>query len=80
VLDRALTLDPNYSFASTNKGRALGGLGRCEEELIALGRALALDPSIAIAWNNKAISLRALGRTSEAEAAKKHASELGWTG
>lgn len=58
--DRALELNPRYSFAWNNKCVALLGLGRNNEALEAAEQALAANPSNAVAWTNKALVYRRL--------------------
>jgi Flp pilus assembly protein TadD len=71
-LDAAAREDPRYaSFVNRlglfdGTGRALMGLGRAEEALVAFGRAAVLAPNEPLVYMNMAIALGALGRVDEA--------------
>ncbi len=58
--DRALALDPSYSFAWNNRSAALANLGRYNEALTACEQAIALDSNNDAAWNNKGTALVSL--------------------
>ena len=61
-LNRALTLDPNYTAALNNLANALNWLGRLEESVEAYGRAIKLKPDYVEAFCNRAITLLRLGK------------------
>lgn len=64
--DKALALQPNYSFAWNNRCVALIGLGRHSEALEAAARALSANPLNAVAWANKALVYRQTNQLEEA--------------
>jgi len=61
-LDKALLLDPNFTFAWINKGVSLGSLGRHEEAIRCFDKALEFDPHNALVWSNKGASLDSMSR------------------
>jgi|GEM_PF-7021619 len=64
--DKALEIDPKYTYAWNNKGVALYNLGRNEEEIACYEKALEIDPKYTHAWYNKGGALDKLGRYEEA--------------
>ena len=64
--DKALLVEPEFSFVWNNKGRILHELGQYEEAIKAFDKALLIDPEYSNAWNNKGIALGVLGRYEEA--------------
>jgi tetratricopeptide (TPR) repeat protein len=63
--EKAIELKPDLAVAWTNKGVALGDLGRHEESIKAHEKAIALKPDYAEAWSKKGIALGNLGRHEE---------------
>jgi tetratricopeptide (TPR) repeat protein len=76
--DRTLAINPQFAQAWSDKGIALGALGRLEEALDCFDRALAINPQFARAWYNKGVALRSLGRLEEALACFEKAHRLGF--
>ena len=64
--DRALQIDPRYTFAWIGKGVALAELGHDEEAIGCYDKALAINPRDDTAWSNKGAALKSLGRHHEA--------------
>ena len=64
ALDQILTIQSSARVWS-NKGAALGRLGRYEEALKACDEAIKLDPRDSTAWANKGVALGNLGRYEE---------------
>ena len=64
--DRALQIDPQYTFAWTGKGVALDELGQYEEAIECYDKALTIDPRDATTWSNKGAALVDIGRLQEA--------------
>lgn len=66
-LDRALSIDPDYGPAHSNRGRVLLALGadKAAEALKSFTRALELRPDDVQTLRDKAMSLRALGRSKD---------------
>ena len=60
--DRALAIDPDYTFALVNRGSALRYLGRTDEALEASMRAIERAPDLADAHWNKALLQLSLRR------------------
>lgn len=75
--DEAISLDPSFADAYTNRGQAKFDLGMHEEAVADHGEAIRLRPDFAEAYFNKALARIKLGQTSEAaadlEAAREHA-------
>lgn len=59
--DKAIELDPNYTFAWSGKGNALSNLGKFEEAIICYDKSLAIDPNNKYALDNKDLALKKLG-------------------
>ena len=55
--DKALEIDPRYTNAWNNKGRALGELQKYDEAISCYDKALEIDAGNIYAWNSKALSL-----------------------
>ncbi len=66
VFDFVNRLNPKDAEAWSNKGVALGNLGRYEEAIQACDKVLELNPNYAEAWLNKGAVLGNLGRHEEA--------------
>lgn len=64
--DRALQIDPRYTFAWTGKGVALDELGQYEDAIECYDKALAINPRDATTWSNKGAALVDIGRLQEA--------------
>ncbi len=64
--DSVLALDPIHPSSWSNKGVALGKLGRHKEALVAFDSALKHKPDDAKAWSNRGVALEKLGRHEEA--------------
>jgi len=67
--DKSIEIKPHYAVAWNNKGLALSGLGRYEDEMAAYEKAIEIKPQYAVAWNNKGLTLYNLDRYEEAIAA-----------
>lgn len=63
--DRAIQCHPTYPDAWLEKGSALGGLGRHDEELACYNRLLEFSPNHAAAWVYKGYVVGKLGRTGQ---------------
>jgi len=66
MAQRAIDLNPQYSFAWNNKSVALIGLRKFPEALVAADRALEINPLNAVAWTNKALVYRQTNRLDDA--------------
>ena len=64
--DKALSIDPNYAEAWSNRGIALNDLKRHEEALASCERSIELKPDCAEAWSNRGNALNDLKRHEEA--------------
>ncbi len=64
------------AIAYTNRGIALGGIGKDEPAIADFTRAVSLDPEMKMAWYNRALSLSNLGRYREAVADLDRAVEI----
>jgi tetratricopeptide (TPR) repeat protein len=64
--DRALQIDPRYTFAWIGKGVALDELANHAEAIDCYDKALAIDPRDDTTWSNKGIVLKNIGRFQEA--------------
>ncbi|GET43136.1 TPR repeat-containing protein [Microseira wollei NIES-4236] len=64
--NRAIALEPNYTYAWNNRGNVLLNLNRKEEALASYDQAIALDPNIADVWLNRGDVLSHLNRKEEA--------------
>ena len=62
MLDHALENDPQNKIALTNKGAALGNMGKHEEALKCFEETLRIDPDDINAQTNKKILLDFLNR------------------
>ena len=51
--DKAIELDPNYTFAYNNRGLAFYKLDKFEEALKDYDKAIELDPSYTFVYNNR---------------------------
>ena len=65
-MDRALALNPGYTWALGTKGEALRQMGRHEEAIQVLDQALAANPEYVFALTSKGEALRQLDRYEEA--------------
>jgi tetratricopeptide (TPR) repeat protein len=74
--DKAIELKPDYALAWSNKGVALGNLGRYDEALKAYDKAIELKLDDAGVWSNKGVALGNLGRYDEVLKAYDKAIEL----
>ena len=63
--DQALKVKPDDHVAWTNRGVALGQLGRTEEEIASYDQVLKVKPDDHVAWTNRGVALGQLGRTEE---------------
>ncbi len=72
IFDRAISLEPSWSFLWTCKGMILTNLGRHEQALPILDHALVLNRGDVGAWTMKVKALAALGRKDEAHVARQH--------
>jgi tetratricopeptide (TPR) repeat protein len=75
-LDETILLDPEDTFAWTNKGASLYSLEKYEESIECCDNAINLDPENLAAYNGKGNSLRKLGRDEDAEQCFAKAKEL----
>lgn len=66
TLDRALEIKPNFVQALTDRGYALGKLGRQLEKFSTCDRAVQIDPSFPEAWNCRGLAQADLGKYDEA--------------
>ena len=64
--DKALEIDPTFTYALHNKGLALSELKRDEEAIKWYDKALEIDPTFAKALYNKGLALSGLNRNQEA--------------
>lgn len=67
-LDRAIELDPEFTFAYSNHAWVSIGLGEYRKAVIDSSRAIELDPGIADAYASRCIAYSELGNKSEAVA------------
>lgn len=74
--DQALEIKPDLHQAWTNRGIALGNLGRLEEAIASYDKALEIQPDFHQAWYNRGNALRNLGRLAEAIASWDRALEI----
>lgn len=56
--DRALRCKPDYSEALSQRGFALGSLGRHTEAIASFDKALTIRPGACWLWHNRGIALR----------------------
>ena len=63
---KAIKLNPAYTAAYNNRGRANRKLGRYEEAIADYNRAIELDPTYARAYNNRGFAKICLGRPKDA--------------
>ena len=77
-LDRAISLDPDFAAAHSNRGRVLLALGpsKAAEALKSFERALELESGNLVVVRDKAACLRLLGRSEEELACYKQLSEF----
>ena len=71
-----LEINPRYAEVWSNKGAALGILGKLQEAIDCLDSALEINPRLAEAWNNKGNALINLGKPQEAIACYDSALEI----
>src|SRR3989338_9131609 len=64
--EKAIELDQRFALVWSDKGVALGKLGRYGEAITCFDKALEIEPKLALAWNNKGLALEYLGRLEEA--------------
>ena len=76
AFEKAIALDPNYTFAYNGKGNALSDLKKPDEALAAFEKAIALDPNDAVYYNGKGNALSDLKKPDEALAAFEKAIAL----
>ena len=74
--DQALEIKPDKHEAWTNRGSALGNLGRYEEAIASYDQALEIKPDDHKAWYNRGNALVNLGRYEEAIASYDQALEI----
>ncbi|OPX73881.1 MAG: lipoprotein NlpI [Methanoregulaceae archaeon PtaB.Bin152] len=75
-IDKALSIDPNFTLAWITRAGILNAMGEYNQSLVASDRALAIDEKQAEAWTNRASALISLGRDEEALEAADRAIEL----
>jgi predicted O-linked N-acetylglucosamine transferase (SPINDLY family) len=66
--DDALSIEPRFAEALTNRGAVQLARKKPEEALVSFDAALAIDPGLLEAWNNRGNVLSELGRYDEAVA------------
>ena len=66
MVEAALAIKPDYSFAWNNKSVIFLGLGKTDEALDAADRALKINPLNAAAWSNKSMVYRNTARMNDA--------------
>ncbi|MFI3219494.1 MAG: tetratricopeptide repeat protein, partial [Methylococcales bacterium] len=71
--DKALSINPNYARAHSNRGNVLQSLNRFEDALKSYGRALAIRPEYAEAFYNRGNALQAIKDLSAAIASYEQA-------
>ena len=64
--DKAIQMNPNYSYTWYNKGLALHALGEYNEALECFEKTLQLNPNYALAWASKVAVLSQSGIYDEA--------------
>jgi len=64
--DEAISVQPDFVEAYSNRATALIGMGRAEEALACFDVALSIDENHAISWNNRGNALAQLKRFEEA--------------
>ena len=74
--DKAIELDPDYTYAWYSRGISLDDLERYEEAIASYDKALELDPDYTYAWYNRGISLGKLDRDEDALESYDKALEL----
>ncbi len=65
IFDRVVQLNPNSAEAWSNKGVALGNLGKYDQALKCCDEAIKINPNYAEAWSNKGAALGSLGKYDE---------------
>lgn len=65
-LEKALKCKPSYADAWSQRGLALGNLGRHKEAIASFDKALVIRPNASLLWHNRSIALGKLGRYKEA--------------
>ena len=75
---KAIETNPQDAEAWSNKGNALGKLGKHDDAIKAYDKAIEINPQLAVVWSNKGTALKLLGRTVEADSAFTRAKELGY--
>jgi tetratricopeptide (TPR) repeat protein len=76
ALDQAITLNPSYAPAHSNRAAILLDLEEFAQALTAAGRATALAPNFAEAWNNNGLAQLALEQPDAALESFRRAAEL----
>ncbi len=74
--ERAISLDPAYAEALSNRAITLHALGRNDDALASCDAALAAKPQLAAAWSNRGVILETSGRVDEALASFDKALEI----
>jgi tetratricopeptide (TPR) repeat protein len=64
--DKALSLNPEFAAAWSNKGNTLNELKRYDEALAHFDKALGLNPDLAAVWSNRGMALYQLKQYEEA--------------
>ncbi len=75
-LDKAVEINPQFARAWSNKGAALGILGKYEEAIVACDKAVEINPQFAEAWCNKGVALTILSRYEETTVAYDSATNI----
>jgi tetratricopeptide (TPR) repeat protein len=65
-LEKTLKCKPSYADAWSQRGLALGNLGRHKEAIASFDKALVIRPNASLLWHNRSIALGKLGRYKEA--------------
>ena len=65
IFDRVVQLNPDYAEAWSNKGVALGNLGKFDESIKCYEEAIKINPNLAEVWSNKGVALGNLGKFDE---------------
>ena len=61
--DKALEMEPKYVESLSNKGSALGNLGKYNEAIECYDKALEIEPNYVEAWNNKRLATTQLEKS-----------------
>ncbi len=73
---KAIELNPNYTFAYNSLGSVLNDMGRHKKAIAAYQKAIELNPNYTFAYNNLGIVLTEIGRNEEAIAEYKKVIKL----